>query len=617
MAKIILLLASLFLWVFGFSPALAEDLVIPASYQINYDVLESGQTNVNLSALLFNPRQDVDISEYSLLLGFKNLENLAAADSLGPIKPRLESTATGSRVTLNFNQRVVGTAKPLKFNLSYATAEVANRRGLIWEVVVPKAADLPQLKDYHVEIAIPLSFGAEISARPEPSSVEKKITKKIYRYSKEALAKTGAILSFGPFQLYSFNLKYNLKNTSLLSGTAQIALPPSILGEQEVIYDQIVPSPIRVREDPNGNYLAAFKLPGGQSTTVSVRGRAKILNPFRNLAQSGPFAEIPSNLKNDYLNGQKYWETEHAEIKKILANLSVTAAENDSVGATAQIIFNFVVQNLNYDQSRIQPNLTRFGALKSLSNAESAVCMEFADLLITLLRAAKIPAQLLEGFVDSRGDDNRPAIGDVLHSWVRLYVPRLGWVQVDPTWANTTGGLDYFSRLDTNHFDFVIKGLSSETPFPAGAYKVAPDQVGDIEVKVLDNVLDLPNLEDLINSQYLTQSSRVVALITNAGKGTLFGVHLNGKNFGNLPPFGAVSEPVSQGIKLVPGQSLGKMSYLNFAGKVLEKNLVYTPALAGPAVNWPKRFMLVFGIVLVLGLCSFLYYSLFVKASPG
>ena len=56
------------------------------------------------------------------------------------------------------------------------------------------------------------------------------------------------------------------------------------------------------------------------------------------------------------------------------------------------------------------------------------------------------------------------------------------WIQVDPTWTSTTGGIDYFNKLDNNHLVFSIKGLSSEKPHPAGSYKAADQKEKDVEV---------------------------------------------------------------------------------------------------------------------------------------
>jgi len=47
---------------------------------------------------------------------------------------------------------------------------------------------------------------------------------------------------------------------------------------------------------------------------------------------------------------------------------------------------------------------------------------------------------------------------------------------VDPTWGNTTGGVDYFNTFDFDHLAFVVKGISSTYPVPAGGYKLTGDE---------------------------------------------------------------------------------------------------------------------------------------------
>ena len=38
---------------------------------------------------------------------------------------------------------------------------------------------------------------------------------------------------------------------------------------------------------------------------------------------------------------------------------------------------------------------------------------------------------------------------------------------VDPTWGDTTGGVDYYNFFDLNHIVFAYNGKSSEQPPPA------------------------------------------------------------------------------------------------------------------------------------------------------
>jgi hypothetical protein len=59
-------------------------------------------------------------------------------------------------------------------------------------------------------------------------------------------------------------------------------------------------------------------------------------------------------------------------------------------------------------------------------------------------------------------------------------------VPVDPTWANTTGSIDYFHSLDLNHITFAIHGHDPVKPYPAGLYKLPQTDKPDINIKVGD-----------------------------------------------------------------------------------------------------------------------------------
>jgi hypothetical protein len=115
--------------------------------------------------------------------------------------------------------------------------------------------------------------------------------------------------------------------------------------------------------------------------------------------------------------------------------------------------------------------------------------MEFTDLFIALARASGIPGRELDGFAYTANPALRPLslTRDVLHSWPEYWDEIRGWVMVDPTWENTTGGVDYFNKFDLNHFVFAIKGSSSEQPAPAGAYKYIGQDSRDVKVTLSEN----------------------------------------------------------------------------------------------------------------------------------
>jgi hypothetical protein len=112
--------------------------------------------------------------------------------------------------------------------------------------------------------------------------------------------------------------------------------------------------------------------------------------------------------------------------------------------------------------------------------------MEFTDLFIALARANGIPAREINGFAYTNNSKTIPLgiTSDILHSWPEYYdFAKKVWVPVDPTWENTTEGVDYFSQTDLNHFAFVIHGENSQAPYPAGAYKDENSPERDVSVE--------------------------------------------------------------------------------------------------------------------------------------
>jgi hypothetical protein len=116
--------------------------------------------------------------------------------------------------------------------------------------------------------------------------------------------------------------------------------------------------------------------------------------------------------------------------------------------------------------------------------------MEFTDLFIALARASGIPAREVNGYAFSENPKVQPLslVADVLHSWPEYWDEEKGvWVPIDPTWADTTGGKDYFNTFDLNHVAFVIHGANDQYPLPAGSYKKDAKPQKDVYVEVLED----------------------------------------------------------------------------------------------------------------------------------
>src|SRR5690606_20256680 len=98
------------------------------------------------------------------------------------------------------------------------------------------------------------------------------------------------------------------------------------------------------------------------------------------------------------------------------------------------------------------------------------------------------------------------------------------WVMVDPTWGNTTRGIDYFNTFDFDHITFVREGRDSKYPVPAGGYK-ANGNTKDVSVALAEK----SDFRDII------KSDAEILFPDKALSGFPIGGVISIKNTGNVP----------------------------------------------------------------------------------
>jgi len=505
------------------------------SYDVIYEVQENGETQVTQNIALTNKTKDYYASEYTLTIGSPRVTNIVATDPNGALKTDVQTQESSTQIHAVFNSPVVGLDKTLNWVLKYNTLDTAVKSGQVWEVNIPRLSPQAEIEAYNVTLKVPVSFGPLMYISPQPREQENKEALTQFTFSKEQVEQGGASAAFGEYQLFSFDLKYHLQNPKTLSGIATIALPPDILARQEIIFESLEPVPQKIYVDDDGNYLADYKLSGGQTLDVQFKGLVKIFNQPINPSEGGAFAKIPTPLIENYTKQQPFWEVDHPEIQnqaKTIVDRRKTVAEN------AWAIYDFVSQRLTYNKEAEANYTDRGGAVQALNEPKNVVCMGFTDLFVALARAAGIPARELNGYAYTSDNVLKPLSiefrgQDVLHAWPEFYDPHFGWVAIDPTWGSTTNGLDYFSKLDTNHFVFAIKGLSSEEPLPAGAYKLDADTDGDVQVGFADpeTTGQLDNLTISLEATFDLGNTNIAGLpltgkvkVKNTGSRTAFGV---------------------------------------------------------------------------------------------
>lgn len=442
------------------------------NYLVTYTVQETGVTQGKFEITLTNANSQYYASSYKIAVGFPEITNVKAFDPDGQITPTVIKTSNGFTIDLAFNKKVVGEGNTLPFTITFDTPNVAVKNGSIWEINIPGIDNQSAFSAFTVNVKVPESFGPAAYIKPNTGNTD-------LTFTKEQLGKSGISIAFGEKQLYSFTLVYHLQNKNVFPIPTEIAIPPTT-NYQEVFIESMEPQPSNVLIDKDGNWLAQYRLLPSQKVDVVVKGKVEVILHPRS-------EDLSPEQKKEYLREKAYWQVQASQIKKLAQELK-----------TPEAIYSYVVKTLQYDFSRVTENKPRLGALKALQTPTSAVCVEFTDLFISLSRAAGIPAREINGYGFTQNTIERPASlsqDTLLHSWPEYYnSEKKTWIMVDPTWANTTGGIDYFHTMDFDHIAFVRKGMESKYPVYAGGYKYAEDKdKKDVQVRFSAETVDRKN----------------------------------------------------------------------------------------------------------------------------
>lgn len=436
-------------------------------FDVTYRVKDTGITEVTNKITLTNVFSNLYATSYSIILDSITPQNIKAYDANGPLNVNKIVNDKTTTIEIKFNDTVVGKDKSRTFWISFEESSFAIRTGEVWEVSIPRLSENAEFASYYISLEVPESFGQEayISPTPRDSTTSDGYLK--FKFNKDDVEKTGITAGFGQFQVFNFTLNYHLENPLSRESQTEITLPPDT-AFQKMHYTNLSPRPSSMEIDSDGNWIAKYNLKSRERVDVTANGFVQIFASLR------PFPKPSQESLSENLTEQTYWETTNTDILNKAKELK-----------TPKEIYNFVSSQLKYDYNRVKPNVERLGAAKALLSPESAICMEFTDLFIAISRAAGIPAREVNGFAYTENPEIQPLslVNDVLHAWPEYYDKELGaWIPVDPTWGSTTGGVDYFSKLDLRHFAFVMHGKSSTKPYPAGSYKLGSNPQKDVFV---------------------------------------------------------------------------------------------------------------------------------------
>ncbi len=333
-----------------------------------------------------------------------------------------------------------------------------------------------------------------------PEGAKKSIQGGYTRYSFEQsrLVDHYVWIQLGRTQFYHFKVTQKVKKSENLNTGNQnryeIVIPRDIdelQTKQTIYYTKISPAPEWIKEDDEGNLLASFKTKSNYEGTLVFEGYAKIeKKDSEGLMAFGKLSEITQDFQSQYLSPAKYWEVNNSKIQSQAKQIRGT--QTNVYDITTQT-YEFVVNRIDYsDVKRFGIN-ERQGAVKTLEGG-AAVCMEYSDLYLTLMRAQGIPARAAFGY---GYDPKLSSSSQESHQWVQVYAPALDeWVSVDVTWGENGPAL---IGGDLNHFYTHVASKSPNDP-PG----IASSGFGNLDLESAEYKIDV--LSSLPNEDFLTSS---------------------------------------------------------------------------------------------------------------
>lgn len=518
---------------FGFkSLAINEEFMIDLEIKYNYN--PEGHFEVEKNFSIINLQNDLAITSFTQNLEEYNYYDLEAKDINGKLEVKESEENDTKRVTVSLRGVKIGKNQTNKFNLFYKSRDLVQQNGNILNVNLPK---IPKnnIRNLKITLVIPEKSGKIIYVSPNPNSQEVKDEKYNFIFEGEKVIDKAISATFGEYQLINFNINYDLQNDSKWFQTREITLIPDIAKRQEVRIESLDPKPLEIYQDEDGNYLAKYRLNPSSKLTVSLKGSVRTYGFQIDPEKGGNFENLPENLVKKYTKEDIYWEVNSKEVQDTAAKIK---DDSKNVSLNSYKIYKFLIENYKYDFEILKKDsIERYGALKTLKRESKMGCMEFTDTFIALARSMGIPAREINGYAYSKDPEKNPINisineGDRLHAWPEYYDPNFGWVQIDPTWGNTSG-IDYFSKLDLNHITLVTKGIDSKYPIAAGFYKT------DTNKKSLE--FDFPENSNNVNYTKEYQAEKVFSFnfisllreiepirVTNTGNSTLY--NINGEN---------------------------------------------------------------------------------------
>lgn len=499
---------SLFLFCLkGYVSPIYASAEFTTSFVSTYTIGDTSNTHVVHDIQIKNNLAHIYTTKYTLAVGSDRVTSIETRVSGSKVTSSINQNGAATSITIEIPSPVIGKDQVTKIEISYDSPDIATQLGDTLTINIPRMSKANEAESFTRIVKVPQSAAVLSSVSPKGHGEQIEDGQTIYTFIGHG--NESITMLFGESVSYKLNLTYEITNPTVSTKETEIALPPDT-PYQKILLDQLDPAPSAIRLDKDGNWLATYTLKSQEKKTIHAVLYATVSAIPKYLDPSGHGKEL--------LESKEYWDTKSQLTSDLGKQLK-----------TPRNIYDYLVDNFSYNYSRVKDGATRLGSTQGLENPLNALCTEFTDAFVALARNQGILAREVDGYAYSDNVKLRPLSidTDILHSWPEYYDPSsFTWISIDPTWGNTTGGVNYFDKLDFNHIVFVRHGQESSYPLPAGAYK-KDSSAKQILVEVSTPP---PSVET---------TQRLGDTLKNIGN-----VAINDPEYGYLPPYG--SQKLSQ-----------------------------------------------------------------------
>jgi len=363
------------------------------------------------------------------------------------------------------NYKETTKTSPYKIYLTYDThdyVQVVNQNIVIqapslpedtqFEIVDEKTKTKTQI-NYGLDIVVDKNIGNLAKIWPLAYNIEEEDEYNRYIFPATSRIKQNPYLEFGISQIYRFEIEYITPKTdtflpekysnilnNLSINIFELSLPRYFdETKQSVKIESITPTPTKITRDSEGNIIATFEVGANKENKISVVGYVWVEQDNYDEKREIPnltLEEYISSVSEDstvskYLKETKYWQVNDTYIQEEAGNI---LKEQSSVLDLIKADYRYINERLEYDQSKADSINDRIGAKQALQG-EGAVCMEYADAMITILRAQGIASRAAIGYANLK-EEADTSKSQVRHQWVQVWIPDYGWLSIDPTWES-------------------------------------------------------------------------------------------------------------------------------------------------------------------------------------